>query len=245
MKFKTVFLVAMVLFLGWAVVSCGSSGNGTTTTTGTVVVSGGTTTSANLAARDVTAMGTPTNVYVHPYKAEFTTDATCPVGETGWVTIFDETADESDCIHNLSTTSIGGFMDISSNPEFGSNGAVPAGTYNCMRVTMCDHQLGITDADVGACPAGEYVLDIYGDWAGGHTDIAEITIKYFSTLGTAGGTGTTGEQDDPHLMSSFDVTGGGTTNIILQFDITDTMRYNPDSDTQCYIEAPTLTIVTE
>lgn len=240
MKSKFYYGIAVLSVLAF-ICGCGSSTSDTST--GTVALTASAVSgSGSIVAKEVTEWATPTVYPVMVDKVDITTDATCPSGDSGWVTIYENTPTTA-CETAITLTEAqasSDYKDIATNPSYGSASNVAAGTYTCMRVTMCDEILAV--GTTASCTASYYVLDVYNAYNGGTTDIAESVVFYWSTNGTSGAE-VNGSQSDPFLLGSFEVTSGGTITLDMQFDITNSLVYDTDNSPACYLTAPVITFV--
>jgi len=182
MKLKILILILTSTLIGGCGSSTSSDSNGSSSSTGTVVVKGssGTTVSGSVAALVTSALAD--SVLIRIYRVSMATTADCEAAETNdsFIDVFDETSDTSDCVSSptVTTASPGNFDDMIANPTFGQNDAFTAGTYACVRVTMCDQI--VWTADLDGCP-GINILDVSGDPT---ALVAAVNSFYWSTSGS-------------------------------------------------------------
>lgn len=241
--------IQSILALGLIIslVACGgvdgsNSGTNSTSDTGTVSVIGGTTGTTNNLSSLVTEESAD-EVLVRTYRISLGDSADCETAN--FIDIFDETGDTSDCVSNPSDTS--DFVDISQSPEFGSNSAFAAGTYSCVRVTMCD-QLVWSSSALTEC-SGTQVADVSGDESS-----PEVHQYYWSTNGSSDD-----NQDDPGsaeqpfaLEDALEVIAGTTTTFIFNMNNSDNIDGmvgahddERSSGDECEIPAPSMSITAQ
>lgn len=256
MKLLNRFNIAMIAGIIFGLAACGgqmtsltSTENSDTTSssqgTGTVIVHGGVGQSSGLSSliKTLETQGSADEVLTRTYKVSLGDSQDC--ASANFIDIFDESSDTSDCVVEPTDTSL--FMDITEGPEMGSNDAIKAGTYSCVKITMCD-QLVWNSSDLTECPGTNYqdVVD--------PRDEASIVTFYYSTNGTFDDeSANIGSADTPFLLSEeLVVSAGDVTNLL--FELSNSSSGNEiiaeyDSEApeiyQCGVPAPQMTIRAE
>ena len=233
MRRALIYALGLVL-LALGEVACGDvSGSSSSAEegTGTVMIQGGVGSSSSLQA--VVTEGSADTVLVRVYSVAFSQDPTCA---SGFIEVFNE-GDTSDCTLSPSTSA---FDDLVTSPTFGSTSAFPAGSYECMRVTLCD-QIVWTTSDLPEC-SGSNELDVAG-----LEDVADIGEFYWST---AGNEPSDGSVSDPGLLeNALEIVENGTSTFTLVFSNSETSsemvaQYDDQGDPglECDVPKPTIAI---
>lgn len=237
---SSLFPAVVVLAAMWFFAACGAIHETSTepgATGGIVFIVGGTMSADAVVDAQVVAVGTPSEYWVRPYKAEIAkigeNGITCPEDDASWYVIFED-SDRSDCIVDITPDNIASYYDIKTNPDFGS-ADVPAGRYDCLRTTVCDHLLIVPPDAMSECPNDYYVVEIAEDDAGGITEYAEPVVNYWTTYGSSYGYG---NADSPFEFEGFAVREGETLTLKMEFNITNALNYDPRADPKCYVDPP-------
>lgn len=249
MKTHLYFILGFVVLL---FLSCGESLVGGTefgNPTGTVVIKGSVGSSGNTTsnlASYLTVEGTADTFKTRTYKISLGNSSDCSAAS--FVDIFDNTADTSDCVANPTDTSL--FNEMVSGQVMASNASFQAGTYSCVKITMCD-QLVWTTSNISQCSGTNY-QDIKDP-----RDEAEVLTFYYSTTGENpdedNESKDDGSIDKPFLLTeTLTVTEGKTTTLLFHVSNSDTSdgmvaTYNSENQEiyQCGVGAPEMTVIAE
>lgn len=243
---KKFFLQIVLLVL----VGCGQGGS-EFGNPGTVIVKAGIGgASGEPSISKLTAEASADEVLVRTYSFSLGDSEDCSTA--AFIDVFDETSDTSDCIHEPDDTSL--FMDIAESPTIATNNSIDAGTYSCIRVTICDQLVWeagdlVNDEGEELCPAPQ-VSDIEEP-----QNEAEVITFYYSINGTMAEDEDEGEGaiDDPFLLTDpVTVTAGETTTLVVGMSNNDAgddfvAEYDSESEEghQCEVPPPTMTITVE
>jgi len=247
-KMKTQQTTLMLILLV-SLVACGgqvdnSNISSNDTNTGTVEVIGEIGQSEALASVSyLTKEEIADEIYVRNYRVSLGDSEDC--AEASFVDIFDETADTSDCADDPEDLDL--FMDISDNPVFGSSDAIAAGTYSCVKVTICD-KLVWNSAALEECP-GTNVTDVTDP----RDEAAVVTFYYSISAEEVVDSSEYGSAELPFpLTESLEVLAGETTTLTFEMSNSDSLegmvaQYDDEAPEifQCGIPAPEMTISSE
>lgn len=168
------------------------------------------------------------------------------------------TPDEDDCVGESGSVSTTGFRDMADGETL-TEIDVSAGSYNCIKVRMCDQLVWQADLAGGLCD-GTNVLDTSGELADGETNEADVTEFCWSTAaagmfedGDDRGSCTGGTEAMFSMDAALTVAAGETTNATFTGDNSSSIddasdgagfygrhESESDADEECDIPAPSM-----
>lgn len=242
MKTKRTAMVFLMIALSTFAFSCGSSGEITEEAPnidiGGIKVMLSMTSVNQSASKEMQFEGSPTDMKIRGYSIAISPDPTCTIG---FVSLFDESDNTSDCAAGFPDTSR--FLSTSSSVQMTENDSIPVGEYQCIKMIYCDTT--IFTASTTHCN-GTYYHDTFREPQPGGTAEPQVHAIYFGTAGDpAYHEVDSGEAAHPlPIANVISIISDKIATLTFIFDFTNKVYYEP-GEGFCGVESPEVSAIAE